>query len=415
MITIKGHKYQGEITPPSSKSDAHRAIISASLSNEASTIFNVSMSNDIKATIESLISLGADIKVEGNVVKVNPLLANKKEAVLQVNESGSTLRFLIPLALVLCPKSRFVLKANLINRPITSFIDAFKNQDVSITKIEDGYIVEGKLKADDFIIDGNVSSQFISGLLFALPLLDGDSSITITNTISSLNYILMTIDTISKFGIKVDFDIKKQIIKIPGNQKYLGKDYTVENDYSQAAFFLALGTISDHISIKGMNKDSYQADKNIVNIMRDLGAEPIEKGNSIDISRSLLHGCTISLDENPDLGPILFGIATYADSPTTFTNIKRLRIKESDRVEAMRYNLELLGIKCEEKDEDTFIVYPGKLQKPTRTLSSFHDHRIFMSLCVICSTLEEVTIDDEECINKSYPNFLLDLGSLRSD
>lgn len=415
MITLHKNRYGGEITPPSSKSDTHRAIISAALSKEKCIVNNVSFSNDINATISSLRSLGAIIDVFDDKVVTYPIHNILDEATLDVNESGSTLRFLIPLSLVFSKKNTFILRGNLINRPINSYIEAFKKQDIKIEKTNEGYIISGTLKSGIFEIDGNVSSQFISGLLFSLPLLEGNSKIIIKNTISSLNYILMTIDTLNHFGIKIDFDIDKQVIDINGNQEYHSSSYDVENDYSQASFFLALGLINDKIKVNGMNINSYQADKNIIDILKRMGGDVEFKDGSIVCSPSAIGECTISLDENPDLGPILFGLASFSSNKITFTSIRRLRIKESDRVEAMRYNLELLGIKVELLDEDTLVVYGGKMHKPTKPLSSFHDHRIFMTLCIITSHLDEVTIDDEECINKSYPDFLKDLASLRKE
>lgn len=415
MITIRKGKYRGTITPPSSKSDTHRAIISAALSKEECIVNNVSFSNDIDATIASLRSLGARIDVYENTIITHPIDKIIDEAVLNVNESGSTLRFLIPLSLVFSKKNTFILKGNLINRPITSYEKAFKAQDITIDKTEDGYIVQGSLKSGIFEIEGNVSSQFISGLLFSLPLLEGDSKIIIKNTISSLNYILMTIDTLNRFGIKIDFDSNNQIITIKGNQEYHSTSYNIENDYSQASFFLALGLINDIVKVNGMNRNSYQADKNIIEILRRMGGKIEVNDDSIISYPSQINECTVSLDENPDLGPILFGLAAFSNSKVTFTSIKRLRIKESDRVEAMRYNLELLGIKVEIIDEDTLVIFGGKMHTPNKPLSSFHDHRIFMTLCIITSHLDEITIDDETCINKSYPNFLKDFESLRKE
>jgi 3-phosphoshikimate 1-carboxyvinyltransferase len=413
MITIKGTNYQGEITPPSSKSDGHRALICAALANKTSHLFNLTLSDDIEATILSLSSLGANISLKDQTLTTTPIKKKVDNVVLNVNESGSTLRFLIPLALVLTNESRFVLKGNLINRPITTYLEAFKDQDVLITKLDDGYLVKGHLKSGTFVLDGDVSSQFISGLLFALPLLDGDSKIIIKNKISSLNYILMTIDSLKAFGVNVNFNIEEKTILVPGNQTYQGNDYVVENDFSQASFFLALGLINGQIKVKGMNLNSYQADKNILPILKSMGGNITLQDDLLIASPSKLVGSTISLDENPDLGPILFGLAPFASSPTTFTNIKRLRIKESNRVDAMVNNLHLLGIKTKLLDEDTLTIYPGVINKPNEVLSSYHDHRIFMSLCIITSLLDEVTIDDEKCINKSYPNFLLDLESLK--
>ncbi len=413
MIKITHSKYKGNIVPPSSKSDAHRALICASLCSRPTNIYNIDLSDDIKATISSLESLGARFEVTNKVIKVFPLVNKVNTAILDVNESGSTLRFLIPLTLVYSNKSIINVKGNLINRPLDSYNEAFSDQDIKIIKKETYYQVSGELKPGTFTLEGNVSSQFISGLLFSLPLLKGDSKIIIKNKISSLNYILMTIETLKKYNIKIDFDIEKQTINVPGNQLYETSFYVVENDYSQASFYIGLGLIHGDISIKGLNLNSYQPDKNILSIVEKMNGKLEIKIDEINVFKSNLVGTTISLDENPDLGPILFGLAAFTSTPTKFTNIKRLRIKESNRIDSMIYNLKLLGIKVEEIDEDNLIIYPGTITKPKETLKSFHDHRIFMTLCIITSLLDEVTIDDETCINKSYPNFLYDLNSLK--
>ena len=219
----------------------------------------------------------------------------------------------------------------------------------------------------------------------------------------------MTIKLLKEFNIDIDFDIENKLIKVKGNQEYKNVNYEVENDFSQAAFFLSFGAISNYpISVTGLNLNSLQPDKNIINILKSMGVNIIIDGNTVTTTKSLIKKTTISLDENPDLGPILMGISCFASEDITFTNISRLRIKESDRIEAMRYNLEKLGVNLEIIDEETCIVHPSKLIAPSTTLSSFNDHRIFITLCLITHLLD-VNIDNETCINKSYPTFLEEL------
>ena len=225
-----------------------------------------------------------------------------------------------------------------------------------------------------------------------------------------------TIKLLKEFNVNINFDIESKRITIPGNQEYKKIEYVVENDFSQASFFLSLGAISSlPITVEGLDMNSLQPDKNIISILQSMGVSLKIENDQITTKKSLIKKTTVSLDENPDLGPILMGISAFAEEDITFTNISRLRIKESDRVEAMRDNLEKLGVHLEIIDKDTCIVHPSKLKTPSKTLSSYNDHRIFMTLVLITHELKEVTIDDEKCVNKSYPTFLEDLKTIEKE
>ena len=408
MISLPKREYGGTIKAPSSKSDGHRALIAAALVKEGvSKISNVYFSDDIKATISSLQSLGAEFKIEKDTVYVKGISYSNDFPILNCNESGSTLRFLLPLATQFSNKVTFKTEGKLSSRPLNVYENIFK-----ITRSNNETNSEGKLYGGIYEIDGSISSQFISGLLFLLPLLNNDSVILIKNKISSLSYILMTIKLLKEFKINIDFDIQNKKILIRGNQKYKKVEYVVENDFSQASFFLGLGAISSNpITVSGLNMESLQPDKNIINILQLMGANLLVKEDKITVYKSKLKKTTISLDENPDLGPILMGISAFAEDDITFTNIGRLKIKESDRLEAMRDNLKRLGCDLEVLDNDTCIVHPSKLSTPKSELSSYNDHRIFMTLAIITKELE-VTIDNENCINKSYPTFIEELKKL---
>lgn len=411
MINLSKRDYGGTIKAPSSKSDVHRALIAAALVKEGvSKISNVYFSDDIYATISSLESLGAKFTIYKDTVYVEGISYFNDFPTLNCGESGSTLRFLLPLATHFTNRVKFNTKGKLGSRPLNVYENLF-----SIQRNEYETISEGKLKGGTFNIDGSVSSQFISGLLFLLPLLNNDSIIYIQNKISSLSYILMTIKLLKEFNIIIDFDIQNKIIKIRGNQNYTKVEYAVENDFSQASFFLALGTISSNpIIVSGLNMSSLQPDKNIISILQSMGADLTITGDKITVKKSTLKKTTISLDENPDLGPILMGISAFASEDITFTNISRLKIKESDRLEAMRVNLEKLGCNLEIIDNETCIVHPSKLISPKSILSSYNDHRIFMTLAIITKELN-VTIDNEECINKSFPTFIKELKKLETE
>ncbi|MBE6143188.1 MAG: 3-phosphoshikimate 1-carboxyvinyltransferase [Erysipelotrichaceae bacterium] len=412
MISLPKREYGGTIKAPSSKSDGHRALIAAALVKEGvSKISNVYFSNDIKATISSLESLGAKFTIDNDIVYVKGISFSNDNPILNCEESGSTLRFLLPLATHFSNSSTFITKGKLGSRPLDVYEELFSiSRTLQFTKSE------GKLEGGILEIDGSISSQFISGLLFILPLLKNDSTIIIKNKIASLSYILMTIKLLKEFNVNINFDIESKRITIPGNQEYKKVEYVVENDFSQASFFLSLGAISSlPITVEGLDMNSLQPDKNIISILQSMGVSLKIENDQITTKKSLIKKTTVSLDENPDLGPILMGISAFAEEDITFTNISRLRIKESDRVEAMRDNLEKLGVTLELIDTDTCIVHPSKLKTPSKTLSSYNDHRIFMTLVLITHELKEVTIDDEKCVNKSYPTFLEDLKTIEKE
>jgi 3-phosphoshikimate 1-carboxyvinyltransferase len=361
-----------------------------------------------------LTSLGATFEITGSRVKVNGIKTRQKEAILDANESGSTLRFLIPLSLLFSQKVTFKTSGNLINRPLNVYEEIFKKQQIKFEKENNLIHLENSLHESYFELDGNVSSQFISGLLFALPLLKKDSYIKITSVLSSKNYIFMTMKTLRKFNIEIFYDEALNLFTIPGNQVYQPQNYQVEKDFSQASFFLALGCINKRgMTVKNLDLNSLQPDKNIISILSKMGAKMEISEKVINVFPSLLKPSTISLEQNPDLGPILMGLASFVSGQTTFTHIKRLRIKESDRLEAMRYNLDLLGIKMIiDEANDCCIVDGGQIKAPNIPLKSFHDHRIFMALAIICHQ-QDIYIDEKECLNKSFPTFLEVLNTLK--
>ncbi len=415
MVELKGHSYRGIYYPISSKSDAHRAIILGCLSKKTCKIYNVYFSNDVKATISCLIKMGANIVIDekNNSLEVKKGISYNKEVTLDVGESGSTFRFLIPICSIFNQKTTFITHGRLSSRPLDVYIKIFNQLGIKFVKEDNNFILEGKLIPSLYEIEGNISSQFITGLLLSLPTLKKDSIIKINNQISSMDYILMSIDTLNRFGVKVEFDIENKIIKIPGNSNFELDNYVVESDYSQAAFFICLGIIDNGLIIKNLNKNSYQPDKQIIDILKKLGGDLYFDNDDLIVKKSLLNGGIISLDSCPDLGPVLMGIGCYCKNKITFKDIKRLRIKESDRVEAMVYNFNLLGVKYELK-EDEITIYPSKITYNKEELKSFNDHRIFMALKIMCFD-KDIKIDEEKCLAKSYPTFLKDLEKLERD
>lgn len=407
MIYLPKKEYSGVIKIPGSKSDTHRALIAASLVKKGVTkISNVYFSDDIQSTIYCLKTLGATFSIEGSTVYVKGMSLSFSTPTLHCKDSASTLRFLLPLVTHFSDEATFVCTGNLSFRPQSIYENIFE-----LRKKDNNIKSKGKITNNIFNIDGSISSQFISGMLFVLPLLENDSIIYLENTVASLSYILMTIDTLKKFNVSINFDIEKKIIRIKGNQEYVATSYEIEGDYSSSSFFLALGALNNEISVEGLNPCSLQPDKNIVNILKELGVNISIDKNKITTKKSQIKNTTISLNQYPDLGPILIGLSCFSDEDITFTNTSRLQIKESNRLEAMKDNLNKLGIELEVINNDTFIVHHNKLKQPNEILSSYNDHRIFMTLAIITYNLD-VYIDDELCVKKSYPTFLEDLKSL---
>lgn len=409
-VEVTSRKVFGSIKVPSSKSSAHRALICASLAkNQKSIITNLDISDDINATINALSSLGASIKLEGNkaiVIGTNMEIREKFE--FDANESGSTLRFLIPLCANLAKRSIIKGSSKLLSRPLSVYKDIMQDG----LKVNDKYLeLDYEFKAQKYVISGDISSQFISGLLFLLPLLDKDSVIEIKKPYESKSYVDLTIDMLKKYGIEIESN--DNIIYIKGNQEYKPFDYEVEGDYSQAAFFLVLGVLNNDLTLIGLNELSLQGDKEIINILERMGAKIIKENNSVSITKSNLKGIEIDLANCPDLGPILMAVAPFCEGVTHLTNVKRLRLKESDRIKAMSQELKKFNVKVKEEENDVYISKTN-IKVIDNHIYSHNDHRIAMSMAVLATALEneKIVLEQAECINKSYPNFYFDLNSI---
>lgn len=407
-MLIKPSKLKGDVIIPPSKSVSHRAIICASLCDgkNESIIKNVIMSEDIKATIEAMEALGVKINVETDFNDRYKLIVKKEKetvenAIINCNESGSTLRFLIPIALVLADKSEFTGSGRLIERPLDTYYRIFDEQGIAYTN-DNGKLplkVAGNLKSSNFNIEGDISSQFISGLLFSLPLLNGDSKITITSELESKGYVDLTIDMLNKFDVNIVNNNYREFI-VKGNSKYKSTNYEVEADYSQGAFFLVAKALGNDVNSIGLNEDSIQGDKEIVDIINE-----IKNSNSNEL--------TIDASQIPDLVPILAVLSSLLDGKTVnITNAKRLRIKESDRLNAITTQLNLLGADLTELD-DGIIIKGKKVLKGGATVNSFNDHRIAMSLAIAATKCEEeIVLEGFEAVKKSYPSFWDDYQTL---
>ncbi|MGM9645639.1 MAG: 3-phosphoshikimate 1-carboxyvinyltransferase [Eubacteriales bacterium] len=394
-VKIEKSVARGEIYAPPSKSYAHRMLICSSLASGQSTVNNIAKSEDISATLDCIKELGAKCKINGTTAEICGIcgnsVANATVKKFMCRESGSTLRFFIPIALSLGGVSEFYGTEKLISRGIEVYEDICKKQNILLEKSENRIRLEGKLKPGVFDVRGDISSQFISGLMFALPILDGDSIINITTPQESKGYILITADVISRFGIRMKFEDNK--IYIDGNQKYTPINSFVEGDMSNGAFLDAFNVLGGYVSVKGLNKNTYQPDRVYSEYF-----EKLKTGTPVlDVS-----GC-------PDLAPILIAIAAVCNG-ATLTGTRRLKIKESDRAQAMACELEKMG-GCVDIFENSLTVYKRELHRPEKALCSHNDHRIVMALSVIL-TLFGGEIEGAEAVDKSYPNFFDDLKTL---
>lgn len=417
-LMINPSKLSGEVKIPPSKSMAHRAIICAALSDGVSIIENIDYSDDIIATIEGMKVLGASIVKNDDYLEIIGIYKNNKKnnelRIIDCNESGSTLRFLIPISMLFNGKNRFIGKGNLGKRPLTPYYNIFENQEIEYSYEEEtlNLIINGKLKCSNFKIEGNVSSQFISGLLFTLPLLDSDSKITITTEMESKGYIDLTLKVMSDFGIEVINNNYREFI-IKGNQRYDARDYKIEGDYSQAAFFLCADALGNNVLCKDLDLESLQGDKKIIDILKRMNVEFTANDKYVKaIIKENLINTIIDGSQCPDIIPILTAVASLARGTTKIINSGRLRIKECDRLSAVTIELNKLGANIIEEDDGLVITGVDKLQGGVEVWSH-NDHRIAMTLAIISTKCHKpILIKDYECISKSYPRFFEDFKAL---
>lgn len=415
-IKIYNDKLKGKVKIPPSKSMAHRAVICASLSREKSIITNIDLSDDIIATINGMKALGAKIEIKDRELEITGLNLNDKfleEKVIDCNESGSTLRFLIPIALLSDYNNRFIGRGNLGKRPLDVYYNIFKKQGINYSHKEQelDLKIKGKLNSGEFKVLGNISSQFITGLMFALPLLNGDSKIIIEGTLESKGYIDLTLKALYDFGIDIENkDYNEFIIK--GNQHYIGREYRVEGDYSQGAFFLCADAIGNEVVCKDLDINSLQGDREVIEILERMGVSFNKSEDEIIGMSNGLKSTIIDAKGCPDIIPILSVVASLSKGRTEIINAKRLRIKECDRLRAINLELSKLGANIYEK-EDSLIIEGISEFKGGVNVWSHKDHRIAMMLAIAATRCkEEIILDDFECVSKSYPNFFEDFKAL---
>lgn len=393
-IRINEGKAKGIVKAPPSKSMAHRLLICAGLSKGTCIVHGIVRSKDVEATMDCLRAVGVKLEeAEGSVRVTGADIKNASAGkILDCGESGSTLRFFVPLCLISGANAVLRGSNRLMERPLGIYKTMCEDRGLLFSQDETSLMVKGPLKSGNFKLAGNISSQFISGLLFALPLLDGDSVVTITPPIESRSYINMTISALALFGVEASWHDEKTIY-IKGNQEYKCSEAWVEGDYSNAAFFEALNVFGGDVKIDNLPENSIQGDR-VYGKMFD----QLKKGTpALDIS------------DCPDLAPILFAVAA-AKNGGVFSGTRRLKIKESSRAEVMTEELAKFGVSSSVYDDEV-IIYPIEFKKPSGELDGHNDHRIVMAEAILL-TLTGGVIDGAEAVTKSFPDFFEKLKSL---
>lgn len=410
---------EGSVKIPASKSQAHRLLICAALGKEDTEIICDGVSLDIAATAKCLAALGAGIELDEAAGRffVKPIKAadvfRGSDGICELNcgESGSTLRFLLPLVGALGKKAVFNMEGRLPERPLAPFDDELRMHGMEIRREGSLLYCSGKLKAGKYTLPGNVSSQYISGLLMALPLLSDGSELTVTGAFESEGYVHMTEEALKLAGVNFEKDGQNYVI--PGGQRAkLPRITEVEGDYSNAAFFLCAGALSKRgVRVLGLAKNSVQGDRMVLDILKRFGAEIREENDAVTVRKGSLKGIEIDAGPIPDLIPVLSTVAAVSEGETRIVNAGRLRLKESDRLKSTRQMLTALGADITELDEGLLI--KGKELLCGGIAFPENDHRIAMAAAVgACISENPVTVRDCECTAKSYPRFWDDFKSL---
>lgn len=400
----------GTVAAPPSKSAGHRSLICAALSDAPVTVTGCGISDDITATERVLCALGAQIDRSGTTVRITPISNIPDKTVLDCGESGSTARFIIPIAAALGAKNVTVTgRGRLPSRPFEILCRLLRRRGVGCSADTLPMSVRGQLPAGEYSLPGNVSSQYISGLLMALSVVPGSSRIVLTTPLESAAYVDMTVDELKRFGAFVTKT--SDGYEIEGRKRLRASDRRVEGDWSQAAFFLSAGAVcGGSVTVTGLDRSSLQGDKAIVDILKGFGADIEESDQRITVRRSKLKGTVVNASQIPDLVPIIAVTAAFAAGRTVINGAARLRLKESDRLHETVTRLVSFGIDAAET-ADGMIINGGKPMGAA--ITSANDHRIVMAFSVLaCGSEHGSSISGAEAINKSYPEFISDLCGL---
>lgn len=390
----------GEVAAPASKSDAHRCLVAAALADGDTAIAGLGGAEDVRVTIACLTALGA--RVEGGVV--HPVKTPAQTALLTCGESGTTLRLMLPLAAALGVTARCVGSGRLPGRPIKPLVDTLNANGAGIVGEAIPLTVQGRLRSGQYLLPGDVSSQFVTGLLLALPLLEGDSEIRLEGPLQSAGYVDMTLGIMRRFGVSAT--VWRDSYYVSGGQRYQSPGtWTVEGDWSSAAFYLAAGAIGGEITVTGLSAHSLQPDRRIVPLLRKFGAHVVLSGDTVHVRREAMHGMEANVSDVPDLVPALVVMAACAQGATRLTGVARLRHKESDRLEALCAMLGAMGGHAAVEADDTLVITGGG---PLHggVVDGCNDHRIVMAASVLAQVCTgPTTITGVQAVRKSHPAF----------
>lgn len=412
-LTLLPARITGQIAAIASKSQAHRLLICAALADRPARLACGELSEDIQATARCLEAMSASVCYADGAFTVHPLAYTEEEIVLDCGESGSTLRFLLPVAAALGLCADFRLRGRLAQRPLSPLWEELTSHACCLSRpAPDTFHCEGRLHAGTFRLSGDVSSQFISGLLFALPLLPSDSEIVLTSPAQSRGYIEMTLHALAQFGVTAE--PTQTGWHIPGGQQYRSPGrLSVEGDWSNAAFWLCAGAVSGPVTCTGLSPESAQGDRQILDILRRFGAQVEQRQDAVTVSSALLHGVSVDVSDIPDLAPPVALLAACAEGETRLTGAGRLRMKESDRLKTIAGTLRALGGDVLELPEE-LVIRGGRLSGGV--VSSHNDHRIAMLAAVAAAVCTgSVTLRDAGAVKKSYPRFWADYRKMTKE
>lgn len=409
-VLIKPQPLSGQIAAIASKADAHRKLICAALADFPTEISPSAAGEDILATMDCLRALGAGIETQAAGFTAGPLLKAAASPRLDCRESGSTLRFLLPLAAILSEGASFTGGGRLPQRPLTELMDCLQEHGVSFSAAQLPFTLSGQLHGGRYRLPGHISSQYLSGLLLALPLAAEDSQIELTTPLQSQGYVEMTLDTLRHFSIRVER--QDEIFLIPGRQAYRSPgQLTLEGDWSSAAFFLAAGALGGPVCLSGLTGASKQRDQEILTLLERFGARVERRDGCVTVQRGELRGLDIDVADTPDLAPPLAVLGALAQGRTRLYNAARLRLKESDRLISLAALLSALGARVMEGRDSLLIEGQQRLRGGTVRVQG--DHRIVMAAALAATACAgEVVIKGAEAVNKSYPAFFTDYNSL---
>jgi len=418
VIIKRTERLSGEVCAPPSKAYTHRMLIAALLSSGASKISNPLASDDTRATLRAIKAFGAKVKLHENYWTIEGATPLKiPRHLIDCGESGATLRFMIPVAALAPGHVTFTLGSSLRRRPLTPLLQSLEqlgvesnfhqNEKGSSVRIRGGGINGGKVT-----IRGDISSQFISGLLFACPKAKKDTEISITKPLESRNYVQMTMEVLGKHGIRVFASDNFAQLKIPSNQSYNPRNHEVPGDFSSAAFLLASAAItSSKLKVKNLDYHTNQGDKAILNILREMGSKVRVGDNYVEIEGEGLNAIDVDAKDIPDLVPVCAALACYSRGTSKIHDAKRLRYKESDRLSSLHAELRKMGAEIMVNEDSLIIRGPCKMHGAV--IDPHNDHRIAMACAVAAlAASEETKIQNSECVNKSYPRFFDDLRLL---